>query len=161
MNRNRSGRDNPRLTLLLLAALTAILGLRVRSTWALAGTPVGPPVPAEVTSALTVDGERLQAQQRLLATGAPVRNDPFRREAVVPMDVPPALGDAPAEVKKLVGPALSALLYDHRDPTTQITVDGERSGWLRPGDTFRGWTVTAISPRTVTITKGGKVVILP
>jgi hypothetical protein len=58
-------------------------------------------------------------------------------------------------------PILSALLFDHVNPSTQINVAGQRSGWLHQGETFQGWTVIAITSHAITITKGGETVVLP
>ncbi len=146
---------------LVLLAMVLVLGLRVRGTMAtvmrtgfIAGEqPV--PAPAE-----RIDDAALMRQRRELDTAVATGRDPFIHRDVRPVPRPD-LADAPAEVRRAIGPALSALVHDHRDPTVQITVDGRRSGWLRPGDTFHGWKVTEITPRTVTITKGGKRVILP
>ncbi len=162
MNATRLDEGGLRYTIALLLAFCLILGLRVRTTLATTGTAAPPAAdPPAAASAVTVDGDRLTTQRTMLAEQARTRRDPFRRSEASILEQPELPVDGPPEVRKLVGPALSALLYDHRDPMTQISVDGERSGWLRPGDTFRGWRVAAITPRAVTITKGGKQVILP
>ena len=52
-------------------------------------------------------------------------------------------------------PTVRAIVYDQIHPSVRLA-DGEHvSGWLRQGDSFRGWTITQITAQSVRIQKDG------
>jgi len=163
MNDDRFNQNSLRYGILILSAMVLILGLRVRTTLATVIRPAAVEAPAPTASSATAPAgdDAVVRQRQQLASQAVTSRDPFRRPETGRLEPGRLPGDAPVVVRRWLKPRLSSLIHDNHDPMTQITVRGRRSGWLRRGDTFRGWTVTRITPRTVTITKGGKRVILP
>jgi hypothetical protein len=52
------------------------------------------------------------------------------------------------------------ILYDQIRPEVQFSVDGNLSGRLHPGQSFRGWTVMSISTRSCVVQKDGRMLTL-
>ncbi len=86
------------------------------------------------------------------------RRDPFQpppmERAAVRVPVVQAAPAPPPE------PRLGSLVYDNVAPTVQLTVGEERSGWLRPGDVFHGWTVLEITRASVRVANGTRTRVL-
>ena len=97
-----------------------------------------------------------QALDSLLASCAiDVRRDPFR-----PGSVPLPIGARPAPsapvVPVVTPPRVAVVLQDGNSIIVQIEVDGATSPRLGVGGTFRGWTITGIADRTITVSRDGK-----
>ncbi len=146
-----------RVGLAIMLALVLVLALRSQRTVSavLANPAVAAAAPAEAVAA-GVDMAALDRRDSLIAAAQPVARDPFSARRTQPTERAPRQIEAVA-----TAPTLSALLFDHVNPSTQINVEGQRSGWLHQGETFQGWTVSAITSDAVTITKGGDTVVLP
>jgi hypothetical protein len=145
-----------RMSLAFMALLVLVLGLRSQKT---------------VTSVLTLDhashtasvqtptGDldlvRIDERDRRIAEAKPTGRDPFLQRETKPRTV-----KVPVELREVLAPSLGALLYDNVNPSAQISIEGERSEWLRQGDEFKGWTIKSITPESVTITKGRDTIVL-
>ena len=148
-----------RIGLAVMLALVLVLALRSqRTVSAVLANPAMAAASADAAPAAGggVDMVSLDRRDSLIAAAQPVARDPFSARRTAPTERPPRQIEAVATV-----PTLSALLFDHVNPSTQINVAGQRSGWLHQGETFQGWTVSAITSDAVTITKGGDTVVLP
>ncbi|MBC8423610.1 hypothetical protein H8E07_05765 [bacterium] len=84
--------------------------------------------------------------------------DPFAQETRKPSTRRTV--KAPPRVARLIEPSLAALIFDNVNPTVQITIEGERSDWLRTGDQFRGWQVAEIAAKSVKVKKGDREIVL-
>ena len=62
--------------------------------------------------------------------------------------------------KPAVPPTLRVLLYDNVDPCLKLTLKGKTSGWLRVGESWKGWTITAIGEHSATVSKAGKTITI-
>ncbi|MBI5836765.1 MAG: hypothetical protein HZB25_05950 [Candidatus Eisenbacteria bacterium] len=82
--------------------------------------------------------------------------DPFR--------LPPARSmtreRGPAAPEPAPAPRLSSLLFDNVAPSVQLTVGEIRSGWLKAGEVFQGWTVVEIGRASVKVTDGSRTLVL-
>lgn len=114
------------------------------------------PAIAAAASAAPEDFAGLSLRDSLLAAAAPGDRDPFRpvpvrtrRRTTVPKVVQPVL------------PTLKALLFDRVNPTARLNIGEEVSGWLRVGDSFKGWNVTEITESSVKLAQGEKALVLP
>lgn len=146
-----------RLGLGFMVLLVLVLGLRSGKTVSTV-LAMDHAVQAEPVQTPTddIDLAQIDARDRRIAEATPVDHDPFRR---------PGAPQAPRErrsraPREIVAPSLGALLYDNVNPSAQISIQGERSDWLRQGDEFKGWTVRSITPQSVTITNGRETVVL-
>ncbi len=143
----------------LAVMLVLVLVLALRSQRTVSAVLANPAVAAEAAAAVPgddVDMASLDRRDSLIAAAQPVGRDPFSARRTEPTE-----RVTRQIVAVATAPTLSALLFDHVNPSTQINVEGQRSGWLHQGETFQGWRVTAITSDTVTITKGGETIVLP
>jgi hypothetical protein len=103
----------------------------------------------------------MAAKDSLEAAAQPGERDPFRDPpARTPRPASGAVaGRPPAEVAAT--PAARAVLFDRVDPRVQLSLGSEVSAWLRPGDTFQGWTVVRITTATITLAQGEQQLTLP
>lgn len=97
-------------------------------------------------------------QDSMLAVRASDR-DPFRtwQPPVETVVVTPAR----SEPEPPAPPRVSVYLDDGASRSVQIEVDGETSGRLGEGGSFRGWTITGISPGGVVVVRNGQRFVLP
>ena len=105
-------------------------------------------------------------KSRLLAAAKPGERDPFHNPPKTkpkPKPKPKTTGDksTPRPTPKprprsMTPPSLRVLLFDTVDPCLKLTLKGNTSGWLRVGESFKGWTVTAIFEHSATVTKADK-----
>lgn len=145
----------------VMLVLLAILGVRSTSTVKAVLTPLAGAAAAPALDAPTgLDLAALGVRDSLIDSAAPGRRDPFR-ESYDPQPRAERSGVSREEEPQRVKPSLCALLFDNVNPTTQVSIDGVRSGWLRQGDEFQGWRVAAITKDSVTVTKGDESLVLP
>lgn len=160
----QSGVQDKRFTqigIAVMLALLAILGLRSAGTVRAVLAPIaGPTATAEAAAPAGVNISALCRRDSLIDEAVPGRRDPFRTASAAGPRLGRVVsgGEAASPAAK---PGLCALLYDNINPTAQVSLDGVRSGWLRPGDEFQGWRVTAITKDSVTMTKGAESIALP
>jgi hypothetical protein len=88
----------------------------------------------------------------IAAEGSPGR-DPMHWPPAPPR---PPRHHKPAEPPPLVPPTVRMILFDQVRPTVRIEVEGQLSGDLHVGDSFKGWTVVSIKSGTVDVAKDGK-----
>ncbi len=160
MSRAKDNRNVLSIRVGMAIMLVAVLVLALRSQSTVKAVLAGPVLAAETASAPADDGLDMASiahRDSLIAAARPVARDPFNARSVAPSTTAERRSVEAAHVR----PILSALLFDRVNPSTQINVNGQRSGWLHQGETFQGWTVTAITSDAVTITKGGDTVVLP
>ncbi len=62
--------------------------------------------------------------------------------------------------KKITFPSKRAILYDTVSPSVKLAIKGIVSEWIGLGESFEGWTIKEITPRTVTVSRDGKDVVL-
>jgi hypothetical protein len=145
----------------VMLVLLAILGVRSTRTVQAVLAPVsGTAAAAPAASQADPDIASLSRRDSLIDSAAPGRRDPFR-ESADPLPRVRRSGVSSDEETPRAKPGLCALLFDNVNPTTQVSIDGVRSGWLRQGDEFQGWTVAVITKDSVTMTKGGDSLVLP
>jgi len=145
-----------RIGLAVMLVLVLVLALRSQRT---VSAVLAKPAAAAVTTAggeIGVDMASLARRDSLIVAAQLVARDPFNARRTRP-----TAQVQQREVAVTAAPSLSALLFDHVNPSTQINVEGQRSGWLHQGETFQGWTVAAITSDAVTITRGGETIVLP
>ncbi len=122
--------------------------------WTAAQTVLAPPATARIAAA----GEEAPLIQTARERDAAVTGEPDAKRD--PMHWPPAprrvVPRTPAEPPPLVPPRVSMILVDQVNPTVRILVDGQRSGDLHVGESFRGWTVVSIRSGNVTVSKDGE-----
>jgi hypothetical protein len=150
--RRRNERGSAVLTALVLAVSGIYLALRC---WSAVQAMTAPPPRAEVASpegsaALVAQAE---ARDGMPAQAGPPERDPFHRVRVTPPRPARTTRAAPAEPAL---PVLRMILYDEIRPEVQFSVDGDLSGRLHPGQSFRGWTVRSISTRSCVVEKDGR-----
>jgi hypothetical protein len=104
---------------------------------------------------------RLAADDSLLSSLARNRRDPFRPWN--PVSSAPAVRTTPAEPEPppLVPPRVVVYMQDGTSTIVQFEVDGDTSPRLAVGGSFRGWTITGISGRTVSLSKNGQQFAVP
>ena len=61
----------------------------------------------------------------------------------------------------VVPPRALLLMEDGNSTVVQIEVDGETSGRMSIGNSFRGWTITAINERGIVVSNGSSTFNLP
>ena len=112
------------------------------------------------------DTTTLSGKSRLLTAAKPGDRDPFHTPSKLkpkPKPKPKTTGDNSTpkprpkpKPKPVIPPTLRVLLFDTVDPCLKLTLKGNTSGWLRIGESFKGWTVTDIFEHSATVTKAGK-----
>lgn len=151
--------ERPRLAPMAGVLLVSSLVLGVRAYGAvravLSGNQIGT---AAQLPALSPTLAHVALLDSLVTAAEPPRRDPFRD---VVIEGPIRSTGAPSPAKEDPRPVLRALLYDKQQPTAQISLGGATSGWLRVGDDFLGWKVTAIDAAAVRLSRAGEVVVLP
>jgi hypothetical protein len=135
----------------VLALTAAFLGAR---SWSAAQTLLVPnPSPSKVTiSGRLSQLDQADTRDRLLDAVDPAGRDPFK----MPEPPRPKEGPRPRPVVTLVPPLLRLIHFDAVSPEVLLEVEGELSGRLTVGQTFKGWAVVSISPRVVEVYKNGK-----
>ncbi len=139
-------------------AAVVVLCLRFETTIAAVLSVKSDALPA--LEAPARDGlEELALRDSLIASARVDTRDPFQ-----PPPRPPVKKKRPAprvELPVVVpDPTLRALLYDTVSPSIQLTLGDVTSGWLRIGETFRGWTVRDVTPTSATVTNGSRRLVL-
>ena len=148
---NQKGAAN--LAVLILAAAGLYLGFRA---WTAMQTVLEPPQISGGSLDRGTVGSVSESQARdaiLTEVSTPAR-DPFasaRRRVSRSVDRQPA---APPP------PQLRMILYDQLSPEVQFAVGGELSGRLKPGQSFKGWTVISVSARSCVVSKDGETLTL-
>jgi hypothetical protein len=137
------------LTVLILAVSGIYLTFRA---WSVAHMVLAPP---SSTSELTASSQMTTVNRAIerdveLVSIEKSHRDPFNR---VQTTRRPTIPRPPA---KPPAPELRMILYDQLSPEVQFSVDGDISGRLTPGQSFRGWTVVSISARSCIVQKGGE-----
>jgi hypothetical protein len=161
MSSDSRDRRLTRIGIAVMLALLAILGVRSAKTVQAVLKPVAVAAATEPAAASGVrDIAALGRRDSLIDSAAPNQRDPFRG-STDPQPRAERSGAAVRERAQPATPGLCALLFDNVNPTTQISIEGVRSGWLRQGDEFQGWKVAAITKDSVTMTKGGESLVLP
>jgi len=144
--------------LLFLVAL--ILGARTRiRTQAALAVPVA--AMAQTGPAVTDVGSEIKLVRMktgMAEAGAALERDPFRDPPSTRVAPRPQRVRRPEPEPE---PALRALLYDQANPTVQLGISGQLSGWLKAGDEFRGWVIVEIKPSSTTVSKNGRTLVLP
>lgn len=120
----------------------------------------------EAASSSLPDTTTVGIKSRLLTAAVPGDRDPFHAPSKLkpkPKPKPKTTGDNSTpkprpkpKPKPVIPPSLRVLLYDTVDPCLKLTLKGSTSGWLRIGESFKGWTVTQIAEHSATVTKAGK-----
>lgn len=138
------------LTALLL--LAAGIYLVVRSL-AAADTVLSPAVGPRASSPGVGTSPAAEAKARddaLRDVGTPSR-DPFH----VPERPAAATSRLDTRPRSGTPPEVRLVLFDQVDPEVQLSSEGGISGRLRVGQSFEGWTITAISQSAVVVMKDG------
>jgi hypothetical protein len=138
------------LTALLLVA--AGIYLVVRSL-AAADAVLSPAVGPRASSPGVGTSPAAEAKARddaLRDVGTPPR-DPFH----VPERPAAATSRLDARSRSDTPPEVRLVLFDQVDPEVQLSSEGGISGRLRVGQSFEGWTITAISQSAVVVMKDG------
>jgi hypothetical protein len=143
----------------VLCVGVAVLGLRSERTIAsvLAGAwgdSAGHQSSQATPSATSL---QLQVKDSLLVQARIGERDPFKPPVVKRA---PTRKRRPAPPKPEPKPSLQTLLFDNVDPSVQLRLGGEPSGWLHVGDKFSGWTVVEITATSATIVKKDQSVVL-
>ncbi len=114
--------------------------------------------PAAGTRATAVNGEAAMVRTaqardaRVDALGAPGR-DPFHLPPRKYVPPPPPRAQEPEPLKS---PVVRLLVYDKERPEVLLSLDGRSSDRLHAGETFEGWTVVSITPKSVVVSKDGE-----
>lgn len=152
--------DNLKLGVTLLIVAGVVLGVR-----SVAG--VRAVLSFKVATALVADPQVAKAQALSETTDS---RDKLLDDAVVgprdPFHAPPAPEPVIKQVKTPkpeppVHPTIRAFLYDNVNPSVQLGVGAEVSGWMRRGDSFQGWTVVEITATAVRVSRSGTSLVLP
>ena len=161
MNLDRWLRDgeNLKFGVALLLVVGIVLGVRseaaIRAVLSFKGATS---VTADSQVARTKElSEKMESRDRLLDGAVVGPRDPFH--------APPAPQQAVKQVRAPkpvppVQPVIRAFLYDNVNPSVQIGVGAEVSGWMRKGDSFQGWTVVEITNTTVRVSRSGTSLVL-
>lgn len=147
-----------RIALALIMLLVVGLGVRSGKTVDAVLT-YQPDTVGSVAAPAIGDGIDLDAVARrdsILAATSVQDRDPFTALAAAPKPKPKRVRRAP----KIVNPTLNALLFDNVNPMVQISIAGERSGWLHKEEEFRGWRVTRIAKDSVEVRNKKRSVVL-
>ena len=159
MTRHEGGLRSYRWTLALVTGVCIVLGVFVvRAVRVVSGTRW---TSVEQPAGMRGSGATIEAalKDSLLASANLTERDPFRPPPASRRDRPSTPRNPstyPTET-----PVVRALLFDSENPTVQIGVGSQTSGWLHTGDRFQGWTVVEISPASVRIARNGESVVLP
>lgn len=162
MPRDTHESRNHRLSIVIMFVLVGLLGMRSAKTTRVVLTPVAGTI--DSVQSLLPQGLNIMAighRDSMIALAAPARRDPFREKTDPPKQRVHVSRTRREQKPKRQKLELGALLYDNINPTAQVSIDGKRSGWLRQGDVFQGWTVAVITTDTVTLTKGRDRIVLP
>lgn len=130
----------------LMAAQSALVVAGVKNS-RLAAAQVDPAVAA------------VAHQDSLLRNAPGSSRDPFRAWQAPSGEVARTAGRPQPE--PVAPPRVSVYLDDGATRLVQIEVDGETSGRLAVGGSFRGWAVTGITPGGVIVIKNGQRFVLP
>ncbi len=113
--------------------------------------------PVETSRTMAAPGEAPLVQSALDRDAAVAAEpDPGRDPMHWPPAPPAPRHRGPVEPPPLVAPRVSMILVDQVNPTVRILVEGQRSGDLHIGESFKGWTVVSIRSGAVTVTKDGE-----
>ena len=159
MKKNNADNGNRRVFWIALAAvmvLSVLMAVRSAKTASLVLSDRETVVAASASGGGQYDLEKLAHRDSLLAAAEAAKRDPFR----APVRRVRRTVKAPV-VKRIDPPTLKALIYDHVNPTARLRLGEDNSGWLKVGDTFKGWKVTEITSNSVRIAQGGKNLVLP
>lgn len=145
------------LALLLVAGI--VLGMRgaagVRSVLSFKGgqaLAAGTHVPKAVALSGT-----METRDKMLSGAVVASRDPFRPPPAPPQAIKEVKNPKPEPPRP---PSVRAFLYDNVNPTVQLGVGADVSGWMRKGDSFQGWTVVEITATTVRVSRGGVSLVL-
>lgn len=118
----------------------------------------------EETAGARLLGE-IQRRYEKLAQALPVLRDPFKdppasaqaRQAAqqAARQADQAGSPQQAEPSGPLFPTVRAIVFDQFNPSVQLTLNNEISGWLHRGDSFHGWSVTQITAQSVRVEKDG------
>ena len=92
----------------------------------------------------------------LIAAAAASDRDPFHG-AAAPRAYRPAAADTS---RPQPAPVIRALLFDPNNAEVKLGLGPQSSGWLHQGESFGGWTVVQIKPKSVWISRNGNNVYL-
>lgn len=148
-SRKRDEKGAAALTVLILAVSGIYLTFRA---WTVAHMVLAPPASTSeliISSQLTTVNRAIDRDTELTSIEDAPR-DPFNKVRTTRRSTTP---QAPP---KAPPPQLRMILYDQLSPEVQFSVNGDISGRLTPGQSFRGWTVVSISARSCVIQKGGE-----
>ncbi len=151
---SRSGMTSAGVVLVVGVILAILAGRSVQGVLSVRMTG-DPPAGGAAGSAAAPVGDPDNSVASATVSG----RDPFR-----PPPAPRPEGQASVRqpVQKVTEPpVVRALLYDNVNPTVQIGIGGETSGWLHIGDLFEGWTVVDITATSVRVSRDGESVVLP
>jgi hypothetical protein len=149
LRKKRDEKGAAALTVLILAVSGIYLAFRA---WTVTHMVLAPPSStAELTtsSQLTTVSRAVDRDTELISIESSPR-DPFNRVQTVRRST------TPKPPPKAPPPQLRMILYDQLSPEVQFSVNGDISGRLTPGQSFRGWTVVSISARSCIVQKGDK-----
>ena len=98
----------------------------------------------------------VEQQDSLLRSASLSARDPFKAWTPAgPAGSPKTVAVASA-LTPVIPPRAVLLMQDGSSMIVQIEVDGEPSPKLPIGGSFRGWTITGVTPSKVTLVKDGK-----
>lgn len=154
----RRRKKNEQGTVVVTAMILAVAGIYLCfRAWSVAHTAAALPVPADSPGQLGAIPIVVQATARdsLLAKVGEPERDPFEGPRVQRSRTrtTPVVREEPP-------PVLRMILYDQISPEVQFAVDGTLSGRLKPGQSFSGWTVMSISPRSCIVQKDDRTLTL-
>jgi len=98
----------------------------------------------------------LDRQDSLLAAVSVSSRDPFRAWTPTSTTAPVRTAPIVAPPPPLIPPRVVVFMQDGTSTIVQFEVDGDTSPRLPVGGSFRGWTITGISGRSVTLSKDGQ-----
>lgn len=148
--RNQRGAASVAALILLITGLFLVYRGWSAAQLVLSPSRAGRAAAAKEEVPLVQSAERQDAA--IAAEGSPER-DPLHWPPAPPS---PPKHHQPAEPPPLVPPTVRMILYDKVNPTVRIDVEGQSSGDLHVGDSFKGWTVVSIKSGTVEVAKDGK-----
>ena len=140
----------------LPGVLVVVTGLFLAvQAWSAYGAARSEVIPPEVSVDPASDAlQAARAADAGLAAATEPGRDPLHAKPV-PRRSTPTRRAEPKPIR-IVPPTLSMLLVDTVNPVIQIVVDGQRSGSLKVGDSFRGWTVDVIMSNAAMVSKDNK-----
>ena len=143
---------------LVLLLVGILLGIRAgNAVQAVLEFQGGAPAPAKTAIPPDNTSAAAMAHRDSLIAGAHAGlRDPFHSLAA-PRIYRPA---PPDTARAQATPTLKAMFFDPASPMVKLSLGTSNSGWLHPGDTFAGWSVVEIQPKTVWISRNGNNVYL-